>query len=679
MLKIKKLNLKWKISLATITILVLILVIISIVINRFASDVVIEQVNNQINILNQSQESIIKNIIDNKRSSADMLRTDSNIESFIGFVGSQSESSINSFVTGSLGTSVSRKLSQIIEKIEYAEFSYIASPDGTVLIDSRVATVTDRSQIQELVGIKIEENLYGDIKFGTIYTVDETPYILYSVPIRDSSEDIIANAVIAYNKSIITEKLTTSLGDYGDIMLVNGAGVILNNKDAALVGRSVSQDWIDNMVRDYDIQNNTEITANMYNIIEKIEGEDLFLAASIPLQNIHAPARKITIIITLLSLGGILMSFILIYSLINWQLKPIERFLDSFDMLKRGNLQDAALMSANDLKREDELGKMARSFNDMIQQIRLIINNIKEAADLLSGSINKMNKFSEDVGNTANEVGAAIQNVASGAEEQNAQIEESENTVNNINTQIEEIAASSETIIEGAEDVVRSIEDGNSSVHKSIEKVNKVKEDSNEVSNIIDRLGKTSYEIGNIIDLINDVSEQTNLLALNAAIEAARAGEAGRGFSVVADEIRKLAEQSSEATDKIYQLIINTQTEVNNAVYKINENKDSVDSSVAAIEETGAMFRKINNVFKNLNESIHAIAGNNQNMSKHSQHVVSVINSIAKVSAEFASNSEEIAASSQEQIVITDELISTAEQLDILSSKLGETVNQFQL
>ena len=674
----RRLNLKWKISLVTIIILVLVMTVIGIVINKLAGDIVIEQVNNQINILNQSQESIIKNIIDNKKNNATMIESDSSITSFIDIVSSQSETSINRFITGSLGMSVDSKLADIIEKIEDAEFAYICLPDGKVIMDSRVDAV-ERSQIKEYVGKTIDKDMYSNVGFGTIYKENETPYILFGFPLKDSNEEVTADVIVAYNKSIITEKLSTSLGDYGDIMLVNKKGMILNHKDIGKVGQSVDQQWISRIIKNYNQQNKIETTADMYNIIEKIEGEDLFLAASIPLKNIYAPAGRITTIISYLSIAGIMIILLLIYSLINWQLKPIERFLNSFDMLKRGNLQDAVLMSADDLKREDELGKMARSFNDMIQQIRLIIANIKEAADLLSGSINKMNKFSEDVGNTANEVGAAIQNVASGAEEQNAQIEESENTVNNINTQIEEIATSSEAIIEGAEDVVRSIEDGNSSVHKSIEKVNKVKEDSSEVSNIIDRLGKTSHEIGNIIDLINDISEQTNLLALNAAIEAARAGEAGRGFSVVADEIRKLAEQSSEATDKIYQLIKNTQTEVNNAVYKINENKESVDSSVTAIEETGAMFRKINNVFKNLNESIHAIAGNTQNMSKHSQHVVNVINSIAKVSAEFASNSEEIAASSQEQIVITDELISTAEQLDILSKKLGETVNQFQL
>jgi methyl-accepting chemotaxis protein len=179
--------------------------------------------------------------------------------------------------------------------------------------------------------------------------------------------------------------------------------------------------------------------------------------------------------------------------------------------------------------------------------------------------------------------------------------------------------------------------------------------------------------------MINDIAAQTNLLALNAAIEAARAGEAGRGFSVVADEIRQLAEESEDATNQIGGLVKEIQNGVGNAVNKMDETETVVDESVAAIETTGKSFKQINGAALTLSDLIEKISSRSAEVRGNSQEVESAIEQIASVSEEAASNSEEVAAAGEEQSASTEEIVNAAEELSAMAAKLTSIVAEFEI
>ncbi len=374
---------------------------------------------------------------------------------------------------------------------------------------------------------------------------------------------------------------------------------------------------------------------------------------------------------------SILVGMIVAYFIARFIANPVVQTTGQAELIANGDLSKD--VSEVFMQRKDEIGRMAQAFSTMTINLRGMIGNIIEISRQLKASSKELSASGEQVGETAEQVGSAIQNVASGAEEQSAQIEETTKNIEHMIGQIQLLNTSADTMGSSAKNVMDKIGAGNQVVEKSIKEINEVRNDTEEVASIIQSLGKASEEIGGIIGIINGIANQTNLLALNAAIEAARAGEAGRGFSVVADEIRELAEESTSSTEKISNLIKQIQQDVAGAVSKMDENINTVNSSVKSIEENGEVFNDINKVAQELMNMIDGVRENANELADNSNRIADVVRSVAAVSHEAAGNAEEVAASSEEQIAATEEIISGSMALAEVANQLAEQVEKFKL
>lgn len=387
--------------------------------------------------------------------------------------------------------------------------------------------------------------------------------------------------------------------------------------------------------------------------------------------------NNLQIILIGVILISIIITSIIIYLSAKRITKPILVTAEQAERLANWDL--TVEIPEDSLKRKDELGKLTNSFATMIRNLKTIILQITDTADQVAASSQELYASGEQVGKAAEDVGSTILGIAAGAEEQSTQIDSSLSNLSNLINQINEVNMSSDIMEETTVHMIDDIARGSRSAAESIDRINNLKADTEGASIVISDLGNTSNQIGEIIELISGIAEQTNMLALNAAIEAARAGEAGKGFSVVADEIRKLAEESADASRRIAKLIVDIREGVDTAVDKIDSSVKSVNSSVKAIEENGDIFTAINGQAEELKEIVANVTQNIKIMTDTSRDFESTMQEINKVSQEFAANSEGVSASSEEQIALTEEIVSSSKAMADMSEELSSLIRNFKL
>lgn len=303
--------------------------------------------------------------------------------------------------------------------------------------------------------------------------------------------------------------------------------------------------------------------------------------------------------------------------------RPLNRVVGLVGKVAAGDLRETS-----DINTQDEIGQLAQSVNKMIVSLRQIISGVISSSHSVAAASQQISAGSEDIA-------SSTMNQAQSAQTMNELIIEFSEAINSV-------AQSAEMASELTSGTEKKAKDGGKIVNLSIEGMNKVNDQ-------MSRLENDSSKIGEIIEVIDDIADQTNLLALNAAIEAARAGEQGRGFAVVADEVRKLAERSSEATKQITSIIKGMQNNTQQSV-------KSVLDSVLQTQQTGEAFDEIIQMINESSQKVLEIAAASEEQAAQSSEVMKAIGDIAAASEEAAAAAEQTAASSQSLAKLAEEL-----------------------
>ncbi|RWR04705.1 methyl-accepting chemotaxis protein [Siminovitchia fortis] len=314
--------------------------------------------------------------------------------------------------------------------------------------------------------------------------------------------------------------------------------------------------------------------------------------------------------------------------------KPLNQVVGLVEKVADGDLTETT-----DIQTKDEIGKLAQSVNRMVVNLRGMIQNILSAAENLSAS-------SEQVSASTVEVASASANQANAAQTMNELFGE-------LSDAIHSVAKNTEQAAKLSNETIRIAQDGEKVLLSSVE-------GAHVVSDQMGDLEQDSNRIGEIIEVIDDIADQTNLLALNAAIEAARAGEQGRGFAVVADEVRKLAERSGEATKQITSIIKEMQ---NNTALSVK----SVQEGLVYTQKSGEAFEQIIKMVKETGKKVTEIAGASEQQAAQSSEVLHFIESISAATEEATASSEETASTAQSLTELAEEL-----NASVANFKLGD-------
>jgi methyl-accepting chemotaxis protein len=348
--------------------------------------------------------------------------------------------------------------------------------------------------------------------------------------------------------------------------------------------------------------------------------------------------------VPLVVIGGGLFVFLLR----NIMVKPLKNLIAAINNVADGEGDLTARINVN---RSDEVGQLAGGFNKFVSYLHNVISDVRRST--------------EEVAAAATEIAASAEEMSSGMKEQSDQVTQISSAIEEMTSSVAEVAKRSNDANISATESGTLAQQGGGEVNKTINEMKSINEAVTAGAASVSELGKRSEQIGQIVEVINDIADQTNLLALNAAIEAARAGEHGRGFAVVADEVRKLADRTTKATKEIAESIQTIQSETGQAVARMSEGTEQVQTGVKMATQAGESLQKIVSSAQNVAGMIQSIASAAQQQTTASEEISRNVSSIDQLTRQTAQGADQAA--------------SAASQLSANSERLRGIVSRFKL
>lgn len=561
----------------------------------------------------------------------------------------------------------------------FIEVLIVTDSKGKVIIDSQNKEsdidLSDRDYIKKAISS-------GNTSISDVIISKYTgnPAIFVASPIKENGEVIgtVVGSINFHSISTYASRIKIEKNGYG--YMINKDGLVISHPDKskiltenisetknsdfkAIVEKMKAGEKADGFYT-YDNVYKYVVFEPVGDWIIAITAEyDEYMASAISIRNNTLILISIFIIIT------IICSYIFTTKEIVNPIKDLQKLMK---LSGNGDLRVKASITSN-----DEIGDLQKSFNKMILQQDEIVKNVRNASEQLNTASEEISSSLQEITATTEEISASVTNVSEECKNQNESIIDVAQVLNQLSSLVQLAQNKVQSTSKNAINSRKIADFGRLKVKETVGAMNSINIESNDTFNALKQVNKLSVEVSGIVTTINAIAEQTNLLALNAAIEAVRAGENGRGFSIVAEEVRELSEETNNKSRQISKLVSEMVKEVENAVKAMERANIEVEKGVEVVSETDKAFLNIIDSIDDIVKNVREIFDITSNEASYSDKVISLINDIATITENNSKNCEGVSLAIQEEANVMNNLTANAEETSAMSEQLMESVEKF--
>jgi methyl-accepting chemotaxis protein len=467
------------------------------------------------------------------------------------------------------------------------------------------------------------------------------------------------------------------VGEGGQGIIINTDGMIVYSDDTAQLGTPSSfQVRMDgNQFRQSDAY-----TAKDEQGVEQLvsysftsDNNDWYVMASVPVSELTKNASRILNTTVLVGLVAAIAAVIVGLYMMRTIGVPLARLRNLMNEGEKGNL--AVRVQA---RGKDEIGQLGVSFNSMMEQITKLVKQTNQSAEDVLGTAEQLTEVSRNTAMSAKEISVASEQIAEGASNLAIQAEKGNEITMEIRERMKKVVDTNLEMGRSANEVLGVSEQGTEYMKGLIAKTDMTEQMTRSMVEKVEKLKESTSSIRKILDVLNAITKQTNILSLNATIEAARAGAAGKGFMVVADEIRKLADQSRESIDVVGQITDSITKEIDETVSVLSEAYPLFQEQMASVKETDVIFGKVREQMGEFIRKLDEVTQSIQDLDQSQAVLADAISNVSSVSQESSATSEQVASLTSQQMHASEGLVSLAEKLETLSKQLKESLAVFR-